>query len=63
MRFVIGLCEEISVLNFGRIIARGGPDAIRTDPQVIEAYLGREDDDGAAAADALAAAAAARGRA
>jgi branched-chain amino acid transport system ATP-binding protein len=62
MRFVMGLCEEISVLNFGRIIARGGPDAIRTDPQVIEAYLGREDDDGVAA-DALAAAAAARGRA
>jgi branched-chain amino acid transport system ATP-binding protein len=33
MRFVMGLCEEISVLNFGRIIARGDPDAIRTDPR------------------------------
>jgi branched-chain amino acid transport system ATP-binding protein len=57
MRFVMGLCEEISVLNFGRIIARGGPDAIRTDPQVIEAYLGREEDEAEAVADARAVAA------
>jgi branched-chain amino acid transport system ATP-binding protein len=45
MRFVMGLCQEIAVLNFGRIIAQGGPEAIRTNPQVIEAYLGREDDE------------------
>lgn len=45
MRFVMGLCTDIAVLNFGRIIARGSPDAIRNDPQVIEAYLGREDDE------------------
>ncbi len=45
MRFVMGLCEEIAVLNFGKIIARGGPDAIRNNEQVIEAYLGREDDE------------------
>ena len=45
MRFVMGLCADIAVLNFGRIIARGSPDAIRNDPQVIEAYLGREDDE------------------
>jgi branched-chain amino acid transport system ATP-binding protein len=43
MRFVMGLCEQISVLNFGKIIAQGGPEQIRSDPQVIEAYLGRED--------------------
>ena len=45
MRFVMGLCGDIAVLNFGRIIARGSPDTIRSDPQVIEAYLGREDDE------------------
>ncbi len=47
MRFVMGLCERIAVLNFGRIIAEGPPEAIRSNPDVIEAYLGR-DDDGAA---------------
>ncbi len=47
MRFVMGLCEQIAVLNFGRIIAQGGPQQIRNDPQVIEAYLGRDDDKGA----------------
>ncbi len=46
MRFVMGLCERIAVLNFGRIIAEGPPEAIRNNPQVIEAYLGRDDDDG-----------------
>jgi len=45
MRFVMGLCEEIAVLNFGRIIAQGTPDEIKNNPDVIEAYLGREDDE------------------
>jgi branched-chain amino acid transport system ATP-binding protein len=44
MRFVMGLCERIAVLNFGRIISEGGPDHVRNDPQVIEAYLGRDDE-------------------
>jgi branched-chain amino acid transport system ATP-binding protein len=57
MRFVMGLCDRIAVLNFGRIIAEGGPEEIRNHPEVIEAYLGRDDDDD----DRLAAPAAAGG--
>jgi branched-chain amino acid transport system ATP-binding protein len=45
MRFVMGLCDRVAVLNFGRIIAEGKPEDIRANPMVIEAYLGREDDE------------------
>ena len=43
MSLVMGICEGIAVLNFGRVIAKGTPDQIRSNPQVIEAYLGKKE--------------------
>ena len=40
MGLVLGICDDVVVLEFGKVIARGAPDTVRADPQVIGAYLG-----------------------
>lgn len=40
MKLVSGICEELTVLNFGRILAQGETSTVLNDPQVITAYLG-----------------------
>ena len=42
MSLVMGVCEGICVLNFGKVIAKGTADEIQANPAVIEAYLGKK---------------------
>jgi ABC-type branched-subunit amino acid transport system ATPase component len=45
MEFVMGLCDQVTVLDYGTAVVTGPPDVVRTDPRVLDAYLGTAEDD------------------
>jgi neutral amino acid transport system ATP-binding protein len=42
MEFVMGLCDQVTVLDSGTVVAAGPPDIVRTDRRVLDAYLGED---------------------
>jgi neutral amino acid transport system ATP-binding protein len=45
MDFVMGLCDRVTVLDYGTVVASGTPEIIRSDPRVLDAYLGTTEED------------------
>jgi ABC-type branched-subunit amino acid transport system ATPase component len=45
MDFVMGLCDRVTVLDYGTVVAAGPPEIIRQDPRVLDAYLGTAEED------------------
>ena len=45
MNLVMGICEGIAVLNYGKLIAKGTPEEVQNNPVVVESYLGKERED------------------
>jgi neutral amino acid transport system ATP-binding protein len=45
MEFVMSLCQHVAVLDYGTVVAAGPPHLVRSDPRVLDAYLGTGEDD------------------